>query len=396
MFMKHHITLFLSLASFSLFAAEFEPFAGPKPLVVLIQSDPWAMVIGADTPRVVVYDDGTLIFLKQSGDSASYHQKNLSATELSDLRKRLVPTLELKDLKRSYNLVPRVTDQPESLFYIRDGQRELTTRVYGLKAAGTKLPAFTELENKRQPDPVPEQLLELHKFLSTLDYSDDKEWAPRYLEVMIWPYEYAPGALITWPKDWPGLESERSFKRKESYSIFLDGSQLPELREFLRTRKENGAVEIGGKKWAVSFRAVFPSEPVWRNAFKSTPALSRVLPDNPLSPVVLDLAPNVSSILTSEQVDSLAVRLSKQHLTDSDDLQAALPPGFRLMPVGYGFCSPLDANGRATPYTETTSVCRLSKDRDIVVIEDNRTGSQIISKWFIRDLSKINNPEQLR
>jgi len=268
--MKHFITLLLSLASLSLFSAEFDPFAGPKPAAVLIQSDPWAMVMGADTPRVAAYEDGTVIFLKKSGNSASYHQKDLSATELSDLKKRLTPTVDLKDLKHFYSLQPHVTDQPEALFYIRDGERELTTRVYGLKAASTKLPAYTVLSEKRKPDTVPEQLIELHKFLCAIDYPDSKEWTPRYLEVMIWPYDDAPEASITWPEDWPGLDSKRSLKRGDSYSIFLDGGLLPELQKFMRTRKEKGAVEIGGKEWAVSFRAVFPGEPIWRKAFESS------------------------------------------------------------------------------------------------------------------------------
>jgi len=228
------------------------------------------MVMGADTPRVAVYEDGTVIFLKKSVKSPSYHQKDLSATELSELKKWLTPTVDLKDLKHFYSLMPHVTDQPEALFYIRDGERELTTRVYGLKAAGTKLPAYTALPDKRKPDAVPEQLIGLHKFLCAVDYPDSKEWTPRYVEVMIWPYEYAPDASITWPKDWPGLDSKRSFKRGDSYSIFLDGGILPELQKFLRTRKEKGSVEIGGKKWAASFRPVFPSEPVWRKALNSS------------------------------------------------------------------------------------------------------------------------------
>ena len=102
-----------------------------------------------------------------------------------------------------------------------------------------------------------------------MDYSDSQEWTPHYLEVMVWPYEYAPDTSIVWPKDWPGLNSKRSFKREDSYSIFLDGSVLPELQKFLRKEKEKGAVEIDGKKWAVSFRSVFPSEPVWRKALKN-------------------------------------------------------------------------------------------------------------------------------
>lgn len=39
-------------------AAEFDPFEGPKPLAIFIQSDPWAMVIGSDTPRVAIYENG--------------------------------------------------------------------------------------------------------------------------------------------------------------------------------------------------------------------------------------------------------------------------------------------------------------------------------------------------
>jgi hypothetical protein len=267
--MKRFAFILLSVAGLNLLAAEFSPFDGPKPIAVLIQTDPWAMVMGADTPRIAVYEDGSVIFLKKSEKSASYHRKDLSEIQLADFKKRLTPTAHLKDLKRSYTLLPHVTDQPEALFYLRDGERELTTSVYGLKAAGTKLPAYTVLPGKQKPDAAPDELLELHKYLCTVDYPDSQEWTPRYLEVMIWPYEYAPDASIVWPKDWPGLDSKRSFKRGDSYSIFLDGSALPELRKFLKSRKEKGAVEIGGKKWAVSFRAVFPSEPVWRKALES-------------------------------------------------------------------------------------------------------------------------------
>ncbi|HZR29839.1 MAG TPA: hypothetical protein VFA71_13760 [Terriglobales bacterium] len=56
------------------------------------------------------------------------------------------------------------------------------------------------------------------------------------------------------------------------------------------------------------------------------------------------------------------------------------------MPVSYALMSPVDANGRARPYTETTTVCRLTEDRDLVVVEDDRSGKDIIQKWFIRDL----------
>jgi len=52
-------------------------------------------------------------------------------------------------------------------------------------------------------------------------------------------------------------------KRGKSYSVCLGGNQLPELKNFLKTRHEKGVVEIDGKKWAAAYRHVFPSEPAW-------------------------------------------------------------------------------------------------------------------------------------
>jgi hypothetical protein len=85
---------------------------------------------------------------------------------------------------------------------------------------------------------------------------------------MIWAYDYAPDVSIHWPKDWPGIDSPSTLKRRDAYSIFLPGAEIPRLRDFLKTQKEKGAVEIGGKKWAVSVRNAFPSEPTWSKAFR--------------------------------------------------------------------------------------------------------------------------------
>ena len=61
-------------------------------------------------------------------------------------------------------------------------------------------------------------------------------------------------------------------RRTKGYSIFLDGSLMPKLREFLATEKEKGAIEVNGKKMAASYRLTFPSEPTWRKAFAAAAA----------------------------------------------------------------------------------------------------------------------------
>jgi hypothetical protein len=247
-------------------AAEFAPFSGPKPIVVLIQSDPWGMVIGSDTPRVAIYENGDVIFAKDVNGRSGYRHVTLDKRELDEVREHMKPVLALKHLKPHYDIRPGVTDQPIAMFYFSDGGREAVTSVYGLMAAGAKLPAYSQPANGPKAIFPPDELLKLHKWLCELDYANSKEWIPKYVEVMLWDYSYAPEASIQWPKAWPALHSDRALKRGDSYSIFLDGALLPELREFLATRNERGAVEVEGHKMAASYRFTFPGEPAWRRA----------------------------------------------------------------------------------------------------------------------------------
>ena len=250
-------------------AADFDPFEGPKPIAVFIQTNPWAMVIGSDTPRVAVYENGEVIFPKKVGDRLVYHTVTLNKDELNKFRETLKPVLTLKDLKPSYNIRPNATDQPESMFYFRDGDREVATSVYGLMAAGTQLPGFTQFPNGVKPTAPPDELLKLHKSLCELDYKESKEWTPKYVEVMLWDYSYAPGESTPWPKHWPGLNSERAVKRGDAYSVFLDGTELPKLRDFVAKQKNKGAVLADGKKCAMSYRFTFAGEMVWRKALSA-------------------------------------------------------------------------------------------------------------------------------
>src|SRR5437867_3731556 len=84
----------------------FDPFHGPAPLVVLIQSDPWAMVIGSDTPRVAIYQTGEAIVGRDVGGRLVYHHAVLDKESLANVREHLTPLFALKDLKPAYNMAP--------------------------------------------------------------------------------------------------------------------------------------------------------------------------------------------------------------------------------------------------------------------------------------------------
>jgi hypothetical protein len=93
--------------------------------------------------------------------------------------------------------------------------------------------------------------------------------------------------------------------------------------------------------------------------------------------------------LTAQEAESLRLRLSEGHIQSRKQLESILPRGSVLMPVSYSSFYPLDRNGKPSPYTEAISVCRLNEQHDLVVVEDNRSGSDVLRRCLIRDI-----PEQ--
>jgi len=132
----------------------------------------------------------------------------------------------------------------------------------------TKLPGHSSLPGQEKADALPDTLKKLHNYLTSLSFNSSKEWIPKYVEVMIWPYEFAPDESIHWPEYWPGLDSPNTLKRRDAYSIFFPVNEMNQLGEFLMARKPKGAIEIGGRKWAVSVRYTFPGEPIWFKTFQ--------------------------------------------------------------------------------------------------------------------------------
>ena len=80
----------------------FNPYKGTKPLVVFLQTDPWELVMGTETPVLVLYDNHEVIFVKRDPKGASYHHKRLSDAEAKDFLKHVSPVYDVKGLKRSY------------------------------------------------------------------------------------------------------------------------------------------------------------------------------------------------------------------------------------------------------------------------------------------------------
>ena len=216
----------------------------PMPEVVLMESDPWRQVIGSDSPKFVLYEDGKVIY--RMGEEYRFVQ--LSSAELSSLRKSLV-TAHDPTLSGGYR-VAWASDQPDNNLLFYSGEPVFIS-VYG------------SLEEEQVFTRLPRTVRDAFETVRSFRHIRSAQWMPQQVEVMVWPYEYAPEKSIKWNPDWPGLSDPNTVRRGDSYSLFLPSSELLDLRQFLATRNPKGAVEIDGRKWAASIRIPFPQEQLW-------------------------------------------------------------------------------------------------------------------------------------
>ena len=216
---------------------------GLQPLVVLLESDPWAMVIGSDSPKFALYDDGLIIYRTDAGF------KSVKLSEPETLKLRTALDVNALACVLGYYETDHATDQPTHTIFVGRGGKLSPVSVYGTPKGPNVPAAMTAAYNRT----------------SKFDHPAAQAWLPSKVEVMIWPYEYAPKASIHWPKEWPSLDSPDAVKRGDGFSIYLSAAEYPRLIEFLKGRNEKGAVEIGGKKWAADVRMPFPREKEWMN-----------------------------------------------------------------------------------------------------------------------------------
>ena len=240
------------------------PPANPRAIAVLLSTDPWLMVIGSDTPRFALYDDGYVIYAEQtSGDEHVHMVARLTPSELAEVKAKLL-TFTADPVPKQINVRPGLTDQPETHIALDVDGRKLVTYIYG-RLGPVEGRNVGRARKQDRANVLPAQVDGLIAYLSGFRVANAQPWVPEQLEVMLWDYSYAPASSIQWPSNWPGLKAPTTRKRGDAYSVFLPGTEEEALKAFLATRNEKGAVELDGKKWAVSYRRVFPS---WREAFR--------------------------------------------------------------------------------------------------------------------------------
>lgn len=224
--------------------AEMRNGKEPIPEVVLLQSEPWSMILGSESPRFALYSDGQVIYRTQDG----FRSVRLNDAELRSIKDSLSAAYS-SAISGEYHVV-NATDQPDNNLLLY-GNRPVFLSVYG------------SLDDEQVVSRLPTVVAEAFETIRSFKSARSKPWMPAQIEVMIWPYEYAPESSIRWNEDWPGLSAPSTRRRGDSYSLFLPSSELEALNNFLARRNPKGAVEIEGRKWSASYRIPFPQERLW-------------------------------------------------------------------------------------------------------------------------------------
>ncbi len=217
-----------------------------KPLIVLTETDPWLMVIGSDVPSFALYEKGQIIYKSAENSRLKIYEITLTQEELQKVIQSFTISEAFYKLKDDI-VASSWTDQPTNILTVNLKQTK-TVYVYG------RLSDKGEAREK-----TPKEFLSVYDNIKKFKINRAKEWLPKNIEVMFWDYNYALNKR-PWIKGFPDLNSPTTIKfDNDTYSVFIDNDKFDEFKIYYSSMGEQEAVEINGRKMAISYRFPFPN-----------------------------------------------------------------------------------------------------------------------------------------
>ena len=243
---KYFITTLLFLSLTTVFGQTLNQKYG-QPIVVLIETDPWLMVIGSDVPTFALYENGTIIYKKVVDKRWKYFE----ITNDRENTQKIIKSFGITDslMKQpEYTEASNSTDQPTNILLLNfDTLRQIS--VYG------RLRTTSEDRQK-----TPKDFLTVFDNIIKFENSSAKEWLPDTVEVMATKYSHSPVKPLKWNKEWNDISHNTTVKRNDNlFSIYLDKKYFQDFIKLLKSLKEKQAVEINGEKYSLTYRLPYPN-----------------------------------------------------------------------------------------------------------------------------------------
>jgi len=241
------LTTFLVLSLTVAFGQTYNEKYG-QPIIVLIETDPWLMVIGSDVPSFALYENGQIIYKKTSDNKTEYLEVQNDREKTQQIIKSFGITdslMKQKDFTKASNW----TDQPTNVMIFNFN----TSR---------RISVYGNLRKKNSEDRknTPKDYLTVYDNILAFNDNSAKKWLPETFEVMATDFSYSKEKPLIWKKEWNDLKSSSTVKRSDDlYSIYLDKKYYDDFIELLKMINQKQAVEINGKKFSLSYRLPFPN-----------------------------------------------------------------------------------------------------------------------------------------
>ncbi len=244
---KYIIGLLLLIITNHSFGQQWNEKYG-QPVVVLVETNPWLMVIGSDVPTFALYENGQIIYKKVVKKKWKYFE----VTNDRETTQKIIKSFGITDSlmnQKEYIEASNWTDQPTNILLLNfDTVKQIS--VYG---------NLDKKDNETRKQ-TPKDFLTVYDNIKKFESKKAKEWLPDNIEIMLTDYSHSPEEPKEWPENWPNLENESTIERSESlYSLYIPKEDFEDFIKLTSDLKEKQAVEINGKKFSVSYRLPYPN-----------------------------------------------------------------------------------------------------------------------------------------
>ena len=226
--------------------AKFDPFCGPRPIAVILDTSPWAPARRTELPTIAVYADRSMI----RHDGNHYLMSYLSKKEFSELLDHLEACHKGPD--RVGPLGGIGVDVPQRRVFVEHGTK--------VTVCGADITRFTSDE------PLLVPFVELCRYLEELPQAGAVPWQPRYVELFCRRARRGFN-VMPWPPDWPRCGDPQfcGDPRADGYFfVYLQGNDALQAEAFAWLYV---SFYLDGRKYGMIVRSVFPQESTWLRAF---------------------------------------------------------------------------------------------------------------------------------
>lgn len=253
---------------------QFDSIQSNDPVFAFIEYEHSSWILGAESPDFVLYQDGTVIFRKESN---TFYTCNISTnTPLINSIHRASQS----SLKEHYRTSVH-TGHNTFVFFWKDNVIKVSgpipNKVHSHPDISSKPDSSIQLTTNGIPRVIdrsyteqkllaefPEELIHLMKTLSSFDTTQTTKWEPEHIEVMFKPYGSSSESPISWPSEWPDLKHEKTWKRgADAYSVYMPPEYYNDIKALLANQSNKRPLLINGKNMRAFIRIPFPQEEQW-------------------------------------------------------------------------------------------------------------------------------------